>query len=146
VLAGAEACWDRPLAIASIPYGLVQSRADGPWCLGDQAAVIPSFSGDGIAIALHSARMAADYYLSGRSNSEFQSDLARDVMGQVRRATLLSRLLVQPAGQVAAMALGQMAPSLVRQIGRGTRIPRGRLLSGLQQVEPRVDAFESRAG
>jgi hypothetical protein len=34
----------------------------------------------------------------------------------------------------------------VRQIGRGTRIPRGRLLSGLQQVEPRVDAFESRAG
>jgi flavin-dependent dehydrogenase len=146
VLAGAEACWDRPLAIASIPYGLVQSRADGPWCLGDQAAVIPSFSGDGIAIALHSARMAADYYLSGRSNSEFQSDLARDVMGQVRRATLLSRLLVQPAGQVGAMALGQMAPSLVRQIGRGTRIPRGRLLGGLQQVEPRVDAFESRAG
>jgi flavin-dependent dehydrogenase len=127
-LAGAEACWDRPLAVASIPYGFVQSRGDGPWRLGDQAAVIPSFSGDGIAIALHSARMAADYFLSGRSNCEFQSDLARDVTGQVRRATLLSRLLVQPTGQVVAMALAHMAPSLVRQIGRGTRIPNRRLL------------------
>jgi flavin-dependent dehydrogenase len=127
-LAGAEACWDRPLAIASIPYGFVQGRDEGPWRLGDQAAVIPSFSGDGIAIALHSARMAANYYLSGRSSSEFQSDLARDVTGQVRRATLLSRLLVQPEGQVVAMAFAQMMPGLVRQIARSTRIPSRRLL------------------
>ncbi len=146
VLAGAEACWDRPLAIASIPYGFVQSRGDGPWRLGDQAAVIPSFSGDGIAIALHSAWMAAEYYLSGRSNSEFQSDLARDVTGQVRRATLLSRLLVQPTSQAVAMALAQMAPGLVRQIGRGTRIPRARLLGGLQQVDLRTNTFGARAG
>jgi menaquinone-9 beta-reductase len=141
LLAGAEACWDRPLAVASIPYGFVQSCGDGPWRLGDQAAVIPSFSGDGIAIALHSARMAADYYLSGRSTSEFQSDLARDVMGQVRRATLLSRLLVQPTGQVLAMTLAQTAPGLVRQIGRGTRIPHGRLRGGCQQLDPSASVF-----
>jgi menaquinone-9 beta-reductase len=145
-LAGAQACWDRPLAVASIPYGFVQARGDGPWRLGDQAAVIPSFSGDGIAIALHSARMAADYYLSGRSSSEFQSDLARDVMGQVRRATLLSRLLVQPKAQAVAMALAQMAPGLVRQIGRGTRIPSRRLLGEYQRSEPSANAFRARAG
>jgi flavin-dependent dehydrogenase len=142
-LAGAEACWDRPLAIASIPYGFVQSRGDGPWRLGDQAAVIPSFSGDGIAIALHSARMAADYYLSGRSTSEFQSDLARDVMGQVRRATLLSRLLVQPKGQTVAMAIAQFAPGLVRQIWRGTRIPNRRLVREHQPIETKDDAFRT---
>jgi flavin-dependent dehydrogenase len=140
VLAGAEACWDRPLAIASIPYGFVQSRGDGPWRLGDQAAVIPSFSGDGIAIALHSARMAADYYLAGRSSSEFQSDLARDIAGQVRRATLLSRLLVQPQAQAVAMAAAQMAPGLVRQIGRGTRIPRHRLRGEHRQTGPGAGA------
>lgn len=127
-LADAEACWQRPLAVGWIPYGLVQGRGDGPWRLGDQAAVIPSFSGDGVAIALHSARMAADYYLSGRKSWEFQSELARDVAGQVRRATLLSRLLVQPEGQLVAMALAQMAPGLVGRIGRGTRIPGRRLL------------------
>jgi menaquinone-9 beta-reductase len=137
-LAGAEACWDRPLAAASNPYGFVQSRGDGPWRLGDQAAVIPSFSGDGIAIALHSARMAADYYLSGRPSCEFQSDLARDVTGQVRRATLLSRLLVQPKGQVVAMAFAQMAPVLVRQIGLATRIARRRLRAENQEIAQRA--------
>jgi menaquinone-9 beta-reductase len=140
-LAGREACWDRPLAIAAIPYGFVQSRGDGPWRLGDQAAVIPSFSGDGIAIALHSARMAADYYLAGRSSGEFQSDLARDVTGQVRRATLLSRLLVQPKGQAVAVALAQMAPGLVRHIGRRTRINSARLIDGHRQIEPGARAF-----
>src|SRR5262245_33103427 len=50
-LGGAIACWSRPLAIASIPYGYV-ATGGGPWRIGDQAAVIPSFSGDGIAIAL----------------------------------------------------------------------------------------------
>jgi menaquinone-9 beta-reductase len=127
-LAGAQPCWDRPLAVGVIPYGFVQRCSDGPWRLGDQAAVIPSFAGDGIAIALHSARMAADYYLAGRSNDEFQADFARDVAGQVRRATLLSRLLVQPWAQGTAMAVAKMVPGLVRQIGRGTRIPGRRLI------------------
>jgi hypothetical protein len=105
--------------------------------------VIPSFAGDGIAIALHSARMAADYYLSGKSSSEFQSDLARDVTGQVRRATLLSRLLVQPKAQVVGMAFVQMAPGLVRQIGRGTRIPLRRLRGENQQIGPRANVFQA---
>jgi menaquinone-9 beta-reductase len=144
-LADREPCWNRPLAVASNPYGFVQSRGDGPWRLGDQAAVIPSFSGDGIAIALHSARMAADYYLAGRSSPEFQSDLARDVTGQVRRATLLSRLLVQPKGQVVALACAQMAPGLVRQIGRGTRIPRRRL-RGENKIGPSANVFQASAG
>ncbi len=135
LLDGAQACWPRPLAVGFIPYGLVQSRGDGPWRLGDQAAVIPSFSGDGIAIALHSARMAADYYLSGRAGADFQSGLAGDVAGQVQRATLLSRLLVQPGTQAIAMALAQMAPRLVGRIGRGTRIPARRLRGEYRQSE-----------
>ncbi|HEY4918724.1 MAG TPA: FAD-dependent oxidoreductase, partial [Xanthobacteraceae bacterium] len=82
-LAGALACASRPLAIASIPYGYVATGGRGPWLLGDQAAVIPSFSGDGIAIALHSARLAADIHLAGGTAGEFQRRLAHDVAGQV---------------------------------------------------------------
>ncbi len=33
------------------------------WALGDQAAVIPSFTGDGMSIALHSGCLAAAMYL-----------------------------------------------------------------------------------
>jgi flavin-dependent dehydrogenase len=128
-LAGALACWSRPLAIASIPYGYVATSGRGPWLLGDQAAVIPSFSGDGIAIALHSARLAADIYLAGGSAGEFQRRLARDVGGQVRRATLMSRMLVHGAGQRLAAMAARIVPDIVAGIARGTRIPADRLRS-----------------
>jgi flavin-dependent dehydrogenase len=128
-LAGAEACSDRPLAIASIPYGYVQKCSIGPWCLGDQAAVIPSFSGDGIAIALHSARLAAEYYLAGKANSEFQSRLGRDTSRQVEWATLLSRLLVHRWGQAIAMGVMRAAPTLIGSIAYHTRIPSDCLMS-----------------
>ena len=119
LLADAQACWDRPLVVTSLPYGFVQTAdGDGPWRLGDQAAVVPSFAGDGIAIALRSARMAADYFLSGKSSCEFQCDLARDVTKKVRSATFLSKLLVRPKCQAIAIATAQLAPGLVRKIAR----------------------------
>jgi menaquinone-9 beta-reductase len=142
-LAGADACSDRPLAIGSIPYGFVQNRGDGPWRLGDQAAVIPSFSGDGIAIALHSARLAAEYYLAGRTNSQFQSDLARHVSSQIRRATLFSQILVHPKSQAIAMAAAQLVPSLVRITALWTRIPSQHLLRKDQQVEPEAGTYRT---
>jgi flavin-dependent dehydrogenase len=122
-LAGALACADRPLAIASIPYGHVAKVGRGPWLLGDQAAVIPSFAGDGIAIALHSARLAADIHLAGGTADEFQRQLAREVAGQVRRATWLSRLLVHPAGRSVAVAAARVWPDIVAGVARSTRIP-----------------------
>jgi flavin-dependent dehydrogenase len=128
-LAGAEPRSDRPLAIASIPYGYVQKRTIGPWCIGDQAAVISSFSGDGIAIALHSARLGAEYYLAGKSNSEFQTRLARDVTGQVRRATLISRMLVHRWGQGVMMGAARLAPRLIGDIADLTRIPSHRFVA-----------------
>lgn len=122
-LTGASPCWSRPLAIASIPYGYVARAGRGPWRLGDQAAVIPSFSGDGIAIALHSARLAADVHLAGGTAAQFQEKLARDVAAQVRRATWLSRLLVRPLGQVGAAAAARLLPDLVVRTAQATRIP-----------------------
>jgi menaquinone-9 beta-reductase len=122
-LAGALACASRPLAIASIPYGHVATVGRGPWLLGDQAAVIPSFSGDGIAIALHSARLAADIHLAGGTADEFQQRLAADVGGQVHRATWTSRLLVRRPGQMAAGAAVRLLPDIVAGLARATRIP-----------------------
>ena len=145
-LAGADACWERPLAIASIPYGYVRSRGNGPWCLGDQAAVIPSFSGDGISIALHSARLAAQYYLAGKTNCEFQSALSRDVTGQVRRATLLSRMLVHPKAQAVAMAVAQLAPTLVGHIAQRTRIPGRCLISTKHEIKVKTNMGRALTG
>ncbi|HLH88925.1 MAG TPA: FAD-dependent monooxygenase [Xanthobacteraceae bacterium] len=128
-LAGALACCRRPLAIASIPYGYVATAGRGPWLLGDQAAVIPSFCGDGIAIALHSARLAADIYLAGGSAGEFQQQLAHDVGAQVRRATFMSRVIVHAPVQKLAAIAARIAPDIVAGIARGTRIPDERMRS-----------------
>ena len=62
-LDGAMSRLARPLSIYRVPYGFLHAatadeRAD-VFRLGDQVGVIPSFSGDGIAIALHSAHAAA---------------------------------------------------------------------------------------
>ncbi len=135
LLADAEACGDRPLAVAGIPYGFVQTHADGPSRLGDQAAVIPSFCGDGIAIALHSARMAAGYLLSGKSPHEFQVDLSRDVAAQIKWATLLSRLLVWPRSQAVITGLARISPGLIGFIGRRSRIPNRHLLNRHPDLE-----------
>jgi len=121
-LRGASRCWEKPLAIASIPYGYVRAPADEVFWVGDQSAVIPSFSGDGISIALHSARLAADTYLAGGTPAAFQRALARDVKGQVLFATALSQAMVNDRPQRALALIAHHFPSLVRSIASHTRV------------------------
>src|SRR3546814_3649874 len=79
-LEGAEPLLTRPLAVARIPYGFLHtpgSADGGVYRLGDQAAVIPSFSGDGMAIALHSGIAAADSFLAGSAAADYHMRLRR---------------------------------------------------------------------
>jgi menaquinone-9 beta-reductase len=121
-LAGARPCWVRPLALSAIPYGHVQPHADGPWRLGDQAAVIPSFSGDGMSIALHSAELASSIYLAGGSAEAYQRRLAHDVRAQVSLATILSQGLVRSSIQRVLGAAAHLLPRLVSNVALRTRI------------------------
>jgi flavin-dependent dehydrogenase len=114
----------RPLAISAIPYGHVQSGSEGIWRLGDQAAVIPSFCGEGIAIALQSALLAAQHYIAGRSAEDFQRSFARRIRAQVKLTTLLSPILTHPRAQAFAVRLATLAPKLVSQIALKSRAPR----------------------
>jgi flavin-dependent dehydrogenase len=121
-LRGAEPCWARPLALGAIPYGHVRREGAGPFRLGDQAAVIPSFSGDGMSIALHSAELAAQAYLAGEDTDRFQKRLARDVGGQVLLATSLSHGLVRRPMQAALSATAGLFPGMVAAIALRTRV------------------------
>ncbi len=121
-LDGAAALSRRPLAIAAIPYGYVRASSDGLWRLGDQAAVIPSFAGEGMAIALRSARLAADFALAGRTPDAFQRALAGELRAQVGRATLVSRMIVTPLGPAVTSAALTVAPGLAVMLARGTRL------------------------
>jgi flavin-dependent dehydrogenase len=122
-LDGAECLLEKPLAIAGLPYGHVARESSCVWRLGDQAAVIPSFSGVGMSIALHSAKLAAECYLRGDGPETYQERLAAHVALQVRRATMLSRSLVSAGGQRLAIAAAFCVPSVLGFGAALTRIP-----------------------
>ena len=121
-LHGAEPLLDRPLAISSIPYGFVRAHAEGLWALGDQAAVIPSFTGDGMSIALHSGQLAAEMYLRGEAPDAFQQRLHKQLAAQVSLATTLSRGLVQEPYRTLMEGLVRLWPGLLTVTARRTRL------------------------
>jgi menaquinone-9 beta-reductase len=128
LLNGAEPLWPRPLAISPIPYGHLCGKEDGPWRIGDQAAVIPSFTGDGISIALHSASLAAEMFLSGCAPVAFYRKLRTQLSRSMLVATLLSRAAVTGPGRAFAFSAASLVPAIMPSIASLTRIPEGSLL------------------
>lgn len=125
-LAGAVPLLDRPLAISGVPYGFLHRPAKGAtepfWRLGDQAAVIPSFTGDGMSFALHSARLASAALLTGAGQGGYYKRLSRDVGGALRRATLLQRLSEDEAWRARAATVAAVVPGLLGVGARWTRL------------------------
>ncbi len=132
-LADATEQLERPLAIARTPFGFVHrpGRADPAriFRLGDQAAVIPALTGDGMSIALHSAALASRIHLAGGDAALYHRTLHRDVAGQVRRATALYAAGTRPAGQRLLMAAAALLPASIRLLTTLTRVKQGALLS-----------------
>jgi len=126
-LAGAAPCRAAPLAVAQLPFGHLHRAGDGPWRLGDQAAVVPPFTGDGLSVALLSARRAAAMYLAGRTADAFHRDLSVELAPLMRRDMALSRLLTSPAGQRLAVGAGRLAPALLSWGAAATRLPEAAL-------------------
>jgi menaquinone-9 beta-reductase len=122
-LAGAIPLIERPLAVAGIPYGYLKrcSADDAPWLfrLGDQASVIPSLTGDGIAIALHGAALAARLLLSGGDASAYHRALRRDLRWQMRRAAAIRAACTVPAAAVGAC---RVFPWIARMAAATTRV------------------------
>ncbi|MFL5256163.1 MAG: NAD(P)/FAD-dependent oxidoreductase [Rhodopila sp.] len=133
-LTAAEPLLPRPLAVAGVPYGLLRRSTGDPalYRLGDQAAVIPSLTGDGIAIALHSGSLAAQCWLLDVDAEAYQQHLAQDLARQMRLATALHRLAMAGAAQGAALHLGRLFPQLLSRFASGTRLrPTFEMAAGL---------------
>ena len=86
------------MAIGQVPYGYRRVHAIGPeiYSVGDQAAVIPSFSGDGMSIALASGYASAQAILNGVNAETFQNTLAHELAPNVKIAHLFSSLVERP--------------------------------------------------
>lgn len=115
----APAAWE---AVAGVPYGWrAVSTAPGLFRIGDQAAVIASLVGDGIALALTSGIAAAHSRLAGGGQAApaFQRRFARRSARPIRIAEAL-RWLAEHRGRLLTRAAG-IGP-LTRLAARLTRI------------------------
>ena len=130
-LADAEILHRRPLAIAGLPYGYVAPAPSMLWRLGDQSAVIPSFTGDGMSIALHSAALAATLIGQDASPDALQAAIRRDVAARVTGATLLSLCAVRRPWQSLAVQAARLLPALVAELAAATRVPEPALQAAL---------------
>jgi len=129
LLNGAQPLWLRPLAISPIPYGYLGPHPRGLWAIGDQAAVIPSFTGDGVSIALHSAALAAQMYLAGESAAAYESSLRAQLSRSMWLATWISRAAVTNFGRILAPRALSLFPAAINNIAAGTRIPQASLIA-----------------
>ncbi len=122
-LAGAEPLLAKPISISHIPYGYIRrTTEDGLYCIGDQAAVIPSFTGDGISIALHTARCAAAAYLAGEPATVYQPKLRSAMLPQMRLAVLAADGLNNSIARAVLPFCLRVWPGAMRMTARLTRV------------------------
>ena len=122
-LEGAEPQLEKPIAITHIPYGYLRRTTDaGLYCIGDQAAVIPSFTGDGISIALHTARCAATAYLAGESAPAFQAKLRSAMLSQMLLAEAAAAGLNNAVARVVLPFALRVWPGAMRVTAKLTRV------------------------
>jgi flavin-dependent dehydrogenase len=139
-LEGAGPLLPRPLAVAGIPYGYLGPGISEPllYRLGDQAAVIPSFTGDGMAIALASGAFAAESWLRGEPAGMFHARFASLVRPQMRRASLIHAACRSAPLQPALVLACTGFPWLLRHAARTTRFA-----STMTGVEERISRVAS---
>jgi menaquinone-9 beta-reductase len=114
-LHGAGPAWPRPATIAGVPYGHVhrdEGGSDGLYRAGDQFAVIPSFAGEGVALALRTARLAALQILAGAPAAACHRASGQDIRRSMRTARTLARLTRPRLGQELAVRLSRLPGAL----------------------------------
>jgi flavin-dependent dehydrogenase len=113
----------KPVAVANIPYGFLRAENIAPqiFPVGDQLAVVPSFTGDGMAIALNSGILAARAVLANQSSESYQRNVIELLKPQFRLARGIGTVLESPATCTMSIVAGQIFPSLMRSIASATR-------------------------
>ena len=122
-LAGAEPLLAKPIAITHIPYGYIRRTSEiGLYCIGDQAAVIPSFTGDGISIALHTARCAVAAYVAAEPAPIFQAKLRSALLSQMRLAEFAADGLNNAFARAVLPFCLRVWPGVMRVTAKLTRV------------------------
>lgn len=109
--------------IGSVPYGwMARDTTPGLWRLGDQVAVIPSLAGEGMGIAMASARAAVEDFASARCARAYQRRFVSTARRPVAVAGLLWHLAESSNGAAWLTRLAGTVPGLAHLAMRMSRI------------------------
>nr|WP_046863167.1 FAD-dependent monooxygenase [Microvirga massiliensis] len=125
-LEGSVGLADRPLSVFQVPYGFLHrpgpSDPDGLFRIGDQVGVIPSFTGNGVAIALHTGTLAATVLLQSGTSRLFHKIVRSDIRVSISLASFLNRVNRWPGGQRVLISTCQSWPSAMGLLTSLTRV------------------------
>jgi flavin-dependent dehydrogenase len=125
-LAGAAALWEKPLAVVCPAGGhLTGEEEPGAYRVGDRLAHIPPFTGDGLAIALGSAALAAGHIRRGEPPAAYRAAARRLIAKPIGLAARISGLAANGAGRAALIGAATCAPWLIDAVVRRTRLAGG---------------------
>lgn len=133
-LDGAEPQFKNFVAVANIPYGFLRRdpAEPGVYCVGDQMAVIPSLTGDGMNIALmtgrHAASAIADSRVRGRlrpsiTSQIYQNQMRRRLRKQVEIGFHIHQLFKNPSFIDGLAVAIRYFPGLIEFVYNQTRCP-----------------------
>ncbi|MBX9750668.1 MAG: NAD(P)/FAD-dependent oxidoreductase [Roseococcus sp.] len=123
LLRPARPVWARPLAVAGVPYGFVhRGGVSGVYRVGDQVSVIPSFVGDGMAMALASGEGAARALLAGEGAGAWHAAWQRRSARQMRVASAGAWLMRSAPGVFLRVIGNSWTAGLAARL---TRVDRG---------------------
>lgn len=130
-LDGAAPLWEKPYAVVCPAGGYLHPGSPGAgnplYPVGDRLAHIPPFTGDGLAIALHSAASAAGHIFRGGTPAAYLADMRRRTASAICLASAISRLASNRVGSMMLIGLARHAPGLLQMIARRTRLPHAAL-------------------
>ena len=116
-------CTRDPWRSPACPMATARRASEAPvYRIGDQAAVIPSFTGDGMAMALRSARHAAECLLNGESPERYYRRLAAAFRRPMRLAAMVAHLANAPLVQRLLVSADFLSPWLIGKVAAGTRV------------------------
>lgn len=114
-------------AVGYIPYGFLrcQNSIGNIYFLGDQRMVIPSFTGDGMAIALSTAKNCVYEFNYRQKGLKFQLEPMQQILEKQMRWALMAHAILKSSFLTEmCMAIPRLRSFFIETIFKKTRIPK----------------------
>ena len=125
----AKPLFEKPLTISQISFQKKEAVKDHIFMMGDSAGLIHPLCGNGMAMAIHAAKIFSEMYLDARKKgdinrleleTEYSTTWNAYFRSRLRIGRVIQKLLLQPVTARLGFKAGQMFPGLVRNLIKHT--------------------------